>query len=70
MDEHEKAEEQQVEDLEPPAEDAEDVKGGGGITAEDDWESPVALKQADGSVRQGVKRGGWDGNHNETFVRI
>jgi hypothetical protein len=65
MDEHE-----QVEDLEPPAEDAEDVKGGGGITAEDDWESPVAFKKADGSVRPGLNRGGWDGNHNETLVAL
>jgi hypothetical protein len=61
-------EQEQVEDLEPPAADAEDVKGGGGITAEDDWESPVAFKQADGSVR--LNRGGWDGNHNETLIAI
>jgi hypothetical protein len=69
MDDHEKVEEQ-IEDLPVDEESGEDVKGGGGITAEDDWESPVAFKQADGSVRPGLNRGGWDGNHNETFVRI
>ena len=69
MDEREKAEEQ-VEDLAVGEKDAEDVKGGsfhwkqGGITADDDWEAPVAAKPGQSG------RGGWDGNHNETLVRV
>ena len=64
MDDNEKVE-QQVEDLEMEEEDAEDVKGGkhGGITADDDWETPNAVQGKAG-------RGGWDGNHNETLVVI
>ena len=64
MDEHEKAEEQ-VEDLPVDEESAEDVKGG--VTAMDDWESPAAAKSASPQLNQ---RGGWDGNHSETLVRI
>jgi hypothetical protein len=49
--------------------DAEDVKGGsfhwkaGGITADDDWESPNALQGKAGG-------GGWDGNHNQTLIEV
>ena len=67
MDERDKAAEQ-VEDLEVEKSDAEEVKGGlnftrqkaGGVTAEDDWEAPVAARKNAG--------GGWDANHNETLI--
>ena len=69
MSDHEKVDDQ-VEDLQPVALEAEQVKGGaeagGGITAEDDWESPLAAKPKPGSSG----RGGWDGNHNDTLVAI
>ena len=67
MDEYEKSEEQ-VEDLEPTREEAEDVKGGGGITAMDDWESPVAARSTGASPQLG--RGGTEHQHNETLVVI
>jgi hypothetical protein len=66
MDDHEKVEEQ-VEDLPVDEQSAEDVKGGGGVTAMDDWESPTAAKSASPKLGQ---RGGWDGNHNEILVRV
>jgi hypothetical protein len=67
MDERDKAEEQ-VEDLEAPESEAEEVKGGfsWGVT------QTGSLKQADGSVRPGNIRGvdGGQVQHNETLVRI
>ena len=67
MDEHEKAEDQ-VEDLPVDEDSAADVKGGAGITAMDDWESPTAAKSASPKLNQ--RGGGWDANHSETLVRI
>jgi hypothetical protein len=66
MDDREKVEEQ-VEDLPVEDESAEDVKGGGGVTAMDDWESPTAAKSA--SPKRG-RGGGWDANHSEILVRV
>jgi hypothetical protein len=67
MDDREKVEEQ-VEDLEVEGKDAEQVKGGDfqwgvgrGITANDDWEAPVAGRR---------NPGGTEHQHNETLVRI
>jgi len=68
MDDRQKVDEQ-VEDLSVDEKDAEDVKGGsfhwkaGGITADDDWESPNALQGKAGG-------GGWDGNHNQTLIEV
>jgi hypothetical protein len=64
VDEREKVEEQ-VADLEVEAQDADGVKGGGGVTAMDDWEAPVAR-----SVKAGPGRTGVDPQHNETHVVI
>ena len=70
MDEHDKAEEQ-VEDLEPTAEDAEDVKGGFSWGAN---QTGSFSKANIGSqkVQPGNLRGtdGIHGNHNETLIRI
>jgi hypothetical protein len=67
MDEQEKTEEQ-VEDLAVDEKSAEDVKGGTTpITADDDWESPVASRRASPKLNP---RGGWDGNHNETLIAL
>ena len=70
MDERDNLQEQ-PEDLEVRADEAEQVKGGAGITANDDWESPVAI-QADGSVRPGGlrSRDGLQANHNEALVAL
>lgn len=66
MDERENHQEQ-PEDLDVQAGEAEEVKGGATpITADDDWESPLAAKPKPGSAG----RGGWDGNHNETLVAL
>ena len=66
MDDREPVEEH-VEDLPVDEKAAEDVKGGGGVTAMDDWESPGAVQSASPKLNQ---RGGWDGNHSETLVRL
>jgi hypothetical protein len=69
MDDREKVEEQ-VEDLPVDEQSAEDVKGGagagGGVTAEDDWETPTSARAA--SPKLG--RGGWDGNHSEILIAL
>ena len=67
MDEREKADEQ-IEDLEPAAEEAEDVKGGAG-TFTLTFQGQTTGPQASGDPHE-LKRGGWDGNHNETLIGI
>lgn len=66
--------EEQVEDLDMPAEDASEVKGGGGVTALDDWETPTTSFQGDPGARGASprlnQRGGWDGNHSEILVTL
>ena len=67
MDEREKAEEQ-VEDLEPTGEESEDVKGGAG-----NGTFTLTFNGQTTSPRGGgdeLKRGGWDGNHNQTLIAI
>jgi hypothetical protein len=67
MEEREKVEEQ-LEDLDTPAEDAEEVKGGyhWGV-------SQTGIKNDHVGIGQKVRPGGLDGTehqHNETLVRI
>lgn len=60
----------QPEDLKLAQEDAEGVKGGGGLTADDDWESPMGYSQ---KASPQLKPRGLDGvehQHNETLVAL
>ena len=70
MDERREPEDEHVEDLEPTADEAEDVKGGRGatggtftITFQGQTTSPAANNDPN-------QRGGWDGNHNQTLIGI
>lgn len=61
MDDLEKADEQ-VEDLDMPESEADDVKGGA---------SPqLNVNLGNSKVKPELNRGGWDGNHNETLIRV
>ena len=56
-----------VEDLETTAEDAEQVKGGAANTFRLTFNGQTTAPAANNDPNQ---RGGWDGNHNETLIRI
>ena len=65
MDEQNKApEEHQPEDLELTEQDAESVKGGRGVTADDDWEAPVGFSP------KALSRDGYEHQHNETLIAL
>jgi hypothetical protein len=57
MDEQPKNEE--VEDLDVPEEEGDEVKGG----------TKYITKIAPASFADEASRGGWDGNHNESLIR-
>jgi hypothetical protein len=66
MDDRERVEDQQPEDLEMGEEDAEQVRGGLNFAAIKGFKAPDG-QEASPQLDQ---RGGWDGNHSEVLVRI
>jgi len=71
--ENERIEEEQVEDLDTPESEAEEVKGGLNFAVKGDlagFKYDRSIKGELGQVKQGGSVDGWTNNHNETLVSI
>jgi hypothetical protein len=68
MDEHERTEDERVEDLDTPESEAEEVKGG----AADIFAKIGDIKGESAGFKydRNVRPPGWIGNHNQTLIEI